>query len=350
MKNIVVLLVLFCFGSVYAQQEAQFASSFQNPYIYNPAAGGMSSVTQIDLIARLQWFGSDGPKTINFSGHSVVGIGNSAGVEEYNTGGKFMQARPKVTVGALKHVVGGKIISDEIGVFNRLGIYGSYAIHLPLTKSFNIGAGIGIGWGNYRINPKRVVLLDQMDDTYAGALGKVSQQHMLDATTGIVFYGKGLYFGASMTNAFKNKAKFSNIDTKSFYARHYFLNLSYGIKVGKSVLEPAVIAKFAAHTPVNLDFGARFLYKNAMWLGVYGRTSNNLVFQFGSTIVENIYISYSYEMGFGKLRNAASGSHEIQIGIYLGKRIKADKPADKKSKDKNPPKEEGSSESNESVE
>lgn len=334
MKNIVVLLVLLCFGSVYAQQEMQFASSFQNPYIYNPAAGGLSSVTQIDLIARLQWLGSEGPKTINFSGHSVIGIKNSAGVEEYNTAGKFMQSRPKVTVGAMKHVVGGKIISDEIGVFNRLGVYGSYAIHLPVTKSFNIGAGVGIGWGNYRINSKRVVLLDQVDDAYSVALGKTSQQNILDASAGIVFYGKGLYFGASMTNAFKNKAKFSSIDTKSFYARHYFLNLSYGIKIGQSILEPAIIAKFAAHTPVNLDFGARFLYKNAIWLGVYGRTSNNMVFQVGATLVKNIYLSYSYEIGFGKLRNAASGSHEIQIGIYIGKRIKADKSSDTDSKAK----------------
>ena len=68
MKNSIVIALLFCSGALFSQQEAQFASGFQNPYIYNPAAGGLSSVTQIDLVARLQWVGyGGGPKTMNFS-------------------------------------------------------------------------------------------------------------------------------------------------------------------------------------------------------------------------------------------------------------------------------------------
>ncbi len=320
MKNKLIIFALACSTSVFAQQEMQFASSFQNPYLYNPAAGGLSSVAQIDLVTRLQWMGIDGPTTINLSGHSVVGAPNSGVLDELKGGNKFLQPRPKVTVGGLKHVVGGKIISEQIGVFQRMGVYGSYAIHLPVTKEFNIGAGIGLGWGNYRINPKRVTLYDQVDDTYAMALGATSQQNILDATAGIVFYGKGLFFGFSATNLLKNKAKFSSVDTKSFYARHYNLTLSYGIKMGSSVLEPAVIGRFAAHAPANFDFGARFLYKNAIWLGVYGRTSNNVIFQFGTTLIQNIYLSYSYELSVGKIRNAAGGTHEIQLGIYIGKR------------------------------
>lgn len=326
MKNIIVIAILLYSGFAFSQQESQFAAGFQNPYIYNPAAGGLSSVTQLDLIARLQWTGSgQGPKTVNFSGHSILGIGNSASVKEYNPGGKLMHARPDVTVGALKHVVGGKIMSDEIGVFNKIGVYGSYAIHLPVTKQFNVGAGVGLGWGNFRINQSRVVLFDQNDDTYAAALGNTSQQHIFDANAGIVFYGKGLFFGASMSQIFRNKAKFNDVETGSNYNRHYYLNAAYALKIGESVLEPGVILKMAENTPVNLDFGARFIYRNATWLGIYGRTSNNLVFQFGTTLVENIYISYAYEQSVGKIRNAASGTHEIQLGIYLGKRVKKKK-------------------------
>lgn len=321
MKNSIGIFLLVLSGSAFSQQESQFAAGFQNPYIYNPAAGGLSSVAQIDLTTRLQWVGAgNGPKTVNLSGHSVLGIGNSARLQEYNPKGKMMHARPDVTVGALKHIVGGKIMSDEIGVFNKVGVYGSYAVHIPVTKQFNVGVGLGLGWGNFRINPKRVVLYDQMDDTYATALGNTSQQHIFDANAGIVFYGKGLLFGASMTQMFKNKVKFSDVETGSNYNRHYILNLSYGLKVGNSVLEPGVIMKVAENTPVNLDFGARFIYRNATWLGIYGRTSNNLVFQLGTTIVENIYLSYAYEQSVGKIRNAASGTHEIQLGIYIGKR------------------------------
>lgn len=323
MRNYIIIALLLSGGIAFSQQESQFAAAFNNPYLYNPAAGGLSSVTRVDLVARMQWTGyGQGPTTVNLTGHSVLGIGNSASVQEYNPKGKAMHALPDVTVGALKHVVGGRIMNDAIGIFNKVGVYGSYAIHLPVTKEFNIGVGVGLGWGNFRINQSRVVLYDQIDDAYATVLGNSSQQHIFDANAGLVFYGKGLFFGASMTQAFKNKVKFSDIETGSFYNRHYFLNLSYGLKIGKSVLEPGVIAKFVENSPVNVDFGARFIYRNATWLGVYGRTSNNLVFQFGTTIVENIYISYAYEHSVGKIRNAASGTHEIQLGIYIGKRVK----------------------------
>lgn len=323
MKKILTLVFSSIVSLAFTQQQAQYASSFQNPYVYNPAAGGLASVLQLDLLSRLQWVGNEGPQTINFSGHSVIGIGNTEGRVEYNQKGKFLHARPKETTGSLKHVVGGKILSDKFGVFNRVSVYGSYAIHIPVNKEFNVGAGIGLGWSNYSINTKRVVLFDQLDDTYAEALGNSAQQHIFDANAGIVFYGKGLFFGASVTNALRNKAKFDNIQTESVYNRHYYLNLAYGLKMGeKSILEPGVIAKFSENAPATFDFGARFLYNNALWVGVYGRTSNNIVMQFGMTLIENIYLSYSYEHAIGKIKTAASGTHEIQLGIYVGKRAK----------------------------
>lgn len=323
MKNIIVIAILLYSGFAFSQQESQFASGFQNPYIYNPAAGGLSNVAQIDAVTRFQWVGyGQGPTTINLSGHSVVGIGNGARNEVYNPGGKALYSRPNVSVGTLKHVVGGRLVSDAVGVFNKVGAYGSYAIHIPLTKEFNIGAGVGLGWGNFRINQSRVVLFDEIDDTYATALGNSSQQNIADANAGIVIYGKGLFFGASVSQVLKNKAKFDGLLTQSNYNRHYYLNLGYALKVGKSVLEPGVIAKIVENSPVNVDFGARFIYRNATWIGIYGRTSNNLVFQVGTTLIENLYLSYAFEQSIGKIRNAASGTHEIQLGIYIGKKVK----------------------------
>ena len=321
MKNIVVIALLSVSGLVYSQQESQFASAFQNPYIYNAAAGGMSNVTQIDLVSRFQWVGmSQSPTTINLTGHTVLNIGSSTSKHEYNPKKKPLYPRPDVIAGGVKHVVGGKVLSDNVGVFNRLGVYGSYAFHMPLTSDFNIGAGLGLGWSNFKINQSKVVLFDQNDDIYNLALANSSQQNFLDANAGIVLYGKGLFFGASMTQMFKNKVRFDDVETGSNYNRHFYFNLSYGLKLGESVLEPGVIVKLSENTPANLDFGARFIYKNASWIGVYGRTNSNVIFQLGTTLVENLYVSYAYELGTGLLRNASSGTHEIQLGIYLGKK------------------------------
>lgn len=331
--NLLVIAILLFSSTAQAQQEAQFVSAINNPYLYNPAAGGIGSVAQIDLVGSLQWMGANGPKSFGISGSTILNIGNSASLQEYNKNGKMMHALPVQTVGALKHVVGGKIIRDQIGIFNNTTIQANYAIHLPINKIFNIGAGIGLGWGGHRINTNRVVLYDQVDDTYSNFLSNTSGQNVFNMNAGIVFYGKGLFFGASVSQILRNEVKFNNIETGSLYQRHIYLNLSYALKVGEHVLEPVVIAKVGQSFPTSLDYGARFLFRGASWIGIYGRSTNTMIFQVGSTLVGNTYLSYSYGMGMGQLKNVYTNSHEIQLGIYFGNKSAKAKSATKKNKE-----------------
>ncbi len=188
-----------------------------------------------------------------------------------------------------------------------------------MTKKFNIGAGIGLGWSNFRINESRVVLYDQNDIAYSNVLASSASQNIGDINGGIVFYGKGLFVGLSTAQVLRNKAKFSDVLTNSNYNRHYYFNISYSKQVDKVTLEPSAMLKYAENSPISLDLGARFIFNRSTWVGFWYRTSNNLVFQVGSNLVKNLYLSYSYEQSIGAIRNAASGTHEIQLGMYLGK-------------------------------
>lgn len=320
MKNLSLIFVLIIGSSVFGQQESQFASVFQNPYLINPAAGGINDVMQLDALSRMQWIGSgQGPTTLMFTGHSQIKIGKSGSNKEFNSGDDALFATPKMSVGSIKHVVGGKLLNDAIGPFGKTSFYGSYAIHLPMTKKFNIGAGIGLGWSNFRINESRVVLYDQDDITYANVLASSASQNIGDINGGIVFYGKGLFVGLSTAQVLRNKAKFSDVLTNSNYNRHYYFNISYSKQVDKITLEPSAMLKYAENSPISLDLGSRFIFNRSTWIGFWYRTSNNLVFQVGSNLVKNLYLSYSYEQSIGEIRNAASGTHEIQLGMYLGK-------------------------------
>jgi len=325
MKNSITLLIALVGSSAFAQQESQFASSFQNPYIINPAAGGLSNVMQLDALTRLQWVGAgNGPTTFMFTGHSQIKIGNSSSNEEFNPKGALF-AHPKMSVGKLKHVVGGRLMNDAIGVFGKTSIYGSYAIHLPITEKFNLGAGIGLGFSNFRINQNRVVLYDENDGTYNDALASSSSQNIGDVNAGIVLYGHGLTVGISGSQVLRSKAKFSNVLTNSNYNRHFYFNVNYDWELENMTIQPGVILKYAENSPWSMDFGSRFLFNKSTWIGFWYRTSNNMVFQVGTNLVKNLYISYSYEQSIGKIRNAASGTHEIQLGIYLGKSKKVSK-------------------------
>ena len=314
---------------VFGQQEYQFANTVNNPYLLNPAAGGLTDVMQIEASTRMQWLGYDGgPKTILLSGHSQIKFGKSGDkvLEEFNVRDEKLFKGPSVTTSKAKHVLGGKIWNDAIGPFSKMAIQASYAYHLPLTRKINIGVGLGIGYNNFRLNDSKVILHQNDDNAYAQFLGNSSQQSFADAQAGLVLYGEKFFFGLSTTQFLKNKVELDQISTASNFNRHYFMIAKYKIEgEGDISIEPNVVVKMVQNSPVSVDFGARALYKNSSWFGVQFRTSSSLVFQIGSNLIKNLYMSYAYEASMGKLRTAGNSTHEIQLGYYLGRNRNVDK-------------------------
>ena len=323
LKYILASLMICVFFVAQAQQEAQFINVVNNPFIINPAAGGMSDVIQFELSSRAQWLGyNGGPRTFMLTGNSQIRIKKTGDqvLSEFNKEDKVLFSNPNATTGKVKHVIGGRALTDAIGPFNKSSIYGSYAIHLPFSKKINFGVGLGLGWSNFRIDQKRVVLLQDDDGIYNQFLGNTSSQNILDANAGIIFYNSNFSAGLSMTQLLRNNAVFSSISTESYYNRHFFLTAKYRFDFdNKLSLEPSVIGKFAEKSPASFDIGARFIYSRAIWLGIQYRTSNAITLQLGANIIKNMYLAYSYEIATGKIRSANTSSHEIQLGFYLGR-------------------------------
>jgi len=313
-------IVLIGFNA-FSQQEAHFVNLPNNPYILNPAAGGMSDIIQIESTSRFQWLGyNGGPRSIMLTANSPMKMGTSVkAVDEFNvTDEKFFKT-PKITTGKTKHVVGGKFINDAIGPFSRTSIYGTYAVHIPLSSSMNLGAGLGAGFTNFSINESRVVLYEENDFTYSSFLGNSASQGILDANAGLMVYSKHLYAGLSMSQALNNNVIFDNTSTMSNYNRHLFLMAKYTADINDDfAIEPTVIGKFVKNSPMAFDIGARAVINQASWFGLQYRTSNAILAQVGSNLIKNLYIAYAYEHSIGKISLAGNSTHEIQLGLYLG--------------------------------
>ena len=327
MKKLSLVFVLGVITCSFGQQTSQFGNASFNPFLINPAAGGMTNVMQYELTYRTQWTGyNGGPRTALFSGNSLIKVGKSEGLGEFNYQDKAFNALPERTIGSTKHIIGGIAYNDAIGPFTKTAIHGSYAIHLPLTKSVNIGAGIGLGWSNFRIDESRVVLHDQIDNSYSTFLGSASSFNGLDASGGLVAYSSDFTFGLSTQQLLNNQLNFNGNSTEGRLARHYFVHGSYTLLKDNIVsIEPNLVGKFTAGSPASIDAGLRLLYNKSSWLNIQYRTSNALVFRIGSTLAKNLYFAYGYETPTGKLSGAASGSHEIQLGIFLGNNRNLDK-------------------------
>lgn len=323
MKKIYVSGLMLVLSTVaLAQQESQFSTVNMNPYLINPAAGGMFDVIQIEGLGRTQWTGyNGGPKTMVLSGNSQIRIaGKGEQNKEFNLEDKTMFESPERSTGNLKHIVGAKFTNDAIGVFGKTSLFGSYAIHIPLAGNMNIGAGLGLGWSNFKINQERVKLDESDDLSYSQFLGSTSSQNTMDANAGLVVYSDKLFIGLSTVQILKNNIVFDDVNTNSYLNRHYFLSGSYKMDINSTMaVEPYLVGKFAGKSPMSLDLGARFIMNNNSWLGVQYRTSNAISVQLGANLVKSLYLSYAYDMAIGKIKTASMGTHEIRLGIYIGK-------------------------------
>ena len=316
-------LLLITGNTTWAQQEYHLSNSITNPFLLNPAAGGMTDVIHFELSSRIQWLGYDGaPHTFMVAGNSQFSLRkkNVNILGEFNQLGEKLFKGPKTTVAKKKHIIGGKAWNDAVGPFSKTSFQMSYAYHLPLTQKLNFGLGMGIGMSNFRINQEKVKLYQQDDNTITQYLGNSAQQNMVDAQVGFVIYGERLYFGLSSSQLFNNVVVLGNTQTQNRFNRHLFGMLKYKIGLSETMaLEPSVLVKSVGGAPLSYDIGARLISKERSWLTFQYRRGGSLIFQAGSNLINNIYLAYSYEHSSGKLRLANNGTHELQIGWYIGK-------------------------------
>ena len=63
MKYLIFILSFTASHFSWTQQESQFINTINNPFLVNPAAGGLAGVMQFEATSRTQWAGyNGGPK------------------------------------------------------------------------------------------------------------------------------------------------------------------------------------------------------------------------------------------------------------------------------------------------
>ncbi len=316
MKIFGILILLLAFG-VDAQQESQFTNTVINPYLVNPAAGGLRDVAQIEILGRYQWVGYDGSAKSHFFTANTQLFRNGKGNQSYNPQGVGFQSLPLYSVAKTKHCVGFKAMTDDIGIFSKSGVGATYAYHLPLTKKINIGVGLGAGFSSFRIRGGESKVADQSDETYLNYLGGTNSQGFLDVQSGLVLYGAKSYLGISSSQVFRNKLE--KITDQSALVRHIYINGNFRlIDKPNFALIPNFLVKMAAGSPVSADMGFQFNFQKSFWAGLTYRISNAAAVSLGINLPKNLYVAYGFELATGKLNRLNSSTHQIQIGIYIG--------------------------------
>lgn len=317
-------LVLFIFVSyqVNGQQETQFSMYYQNPYFFNPAAGGITKTMQFDMGFRRQWLAIEGsPMSAYAIGHSQIKFDQAEPdvVDEFNVEGENVYASPNTTIGKTKHVAGGRLLTDMIGPFMKNSIQGSYAYHLRFTKSTMLALGMSAGISNYGINSNKVIMLDQDDEQYENFLLRNNNQTIFDVNAGVTWYSENFMFGISSIQLLDNDMVIDQVTTQSSYGRHWFMFGQYNFQATDQIgIEPHFMGQMIGGAPFSFNFGSRFILDERYWANLALRFGDAFNFGFGMNIAKNFRFGYAFDIGLGALQGTSGNAHELQIGYVLG--------------------------------
>lgn len=329
-KKILILVVLMVSGKSFTQQVPQYSQYLRNQFMVNPAAAGVYDFLDITLSGRWQWVGfDDSPRTAYLSGSTVLSKKKRV---PYNPAFRVSQGpirNPEIKTGKLKHAVGGQLLADQYGAFRRLNVSGTYAIHLPISKNYNLSFGTKIGLSNNSFLQDKAVVLNQTDpfsnynggdneyDTY---INNQSSKYIMDIGAGFYLYSKNLFLGLSADNLSKDFVEFG-VGTANFNTQIHY-NFTGGVKIPINddlIIMPAVLAKFMSPSPVSIEGTILFEYKEWLWAGASYRYTDAVVAMFGMNISEKYKFGYSYDFSLSRFNNVSSGGHEIVLGIMLGR-------------------------------
>ncbi|WP_262899597.1 PorP/SprF family type IX secretion system membrane protein [Chryseosolibacter histidini] len=306
-----VLVLIHCLthGRTIAQNYAVYNSYYLNPYLYNPAEVA-TEYSYLFVNHRQQWMGIEGaPELTTVSFNTMI--------NESRAG------------------IGVKASSFKRGLLTTSDFLFTYAYSVSLNQKSNMYFGLS---GGAISNTIDISQADPMDPAIANYLANNMQPA---ANFGMVIKSAtGLNFGVTLPQLFAPKfnSAGSFVNTTTSPLDNVVISTSFKRKVeGKIVSrrKRGVRAKVKtndAYAP--LEFYAFYKYSKAgnnqfevmgklnlsqnFWLGAAYRQSYGPTGSLGFSI-NRFLLSYSYEPGNQPEAAFSRGTHEMQLGLRIGK-------------------------------
>ena len=302
MKNkclIVLGIVLSgCFAAK-AQQDAMYTQYMFNMLPLNPAYAGSRDVVSMTALYRDQWRGIQGaPQTMTFSADAPV-------------------AKEKVGLGLT-------IANDRIGVYNTLGVTGSFAYRIRLKKS-TLAFGVSGGFSQFTGNLTNVQTnTEKSANGFDNAFGENISRFMPNVGAGVYYSSDKFYVGFSLPHLLNNDLRPqapNEIFKQAFRAqqfRHAFLMAGYVFKLSASVkLKPSIIWKFVTNAPTQVDVNCNVWLYDKFGIGLSYRSLDAPSILLEWQIDDNWRLGMAYDWST-RLTAYTYGSTELMLRYEFG--------------------------------
>jgi type IX secretion system PorP/SprF family membrane protein len=300
MKRIFVLCTLLILTLVLesnGQAPGPFYRQFYfNPYLFNPAFVAIDNSLEVNAVHRQQWTNfKDAPVT---SGLSVQ-----------------FPTNKRVALGLNIH-------SDKQVLLRNSNIMTTFGYIVPIAKNqslrFALSGGVGIN--------KLDLTAEELNTNDPAILRASGNNFYVDGNFGVVYTHSGLRIGFALTDLFKsnafngenmNKFEFSNLRNRLF-------SVSYNFKLdpmGNVSLEPYFLYRQTEDGIQDYWEAATLVYfKENIWTGISYNQNNGLALFFGANVKDKFKFGYSYEFPPFTSGFPSASSHELHVGIKLGKK------------------------------
>lgn len=317
-----VLLIAVSSCPVHGQQNIQFTQYIFNSLSVNPAYAGYKEELFAQLGLRSQW--------VNLAGAPQTGLVSIDGLLDLH--------------GPRRHGAGVQVMADKLGPQAATSAYLNYAYRLRLDRedTQRISFGIGAGVTQYSLDGTMITVLDEGDN--ALPQGKISS-FVPDIRLGIYYNSLRWYAGVSLMDAladFGDDNLFrwdKTVTDRMRRKRHLYVIGGMLVDLNESTkLRPSLLYKDDFMGPPSLDINATFIFNDVLWLGGGFRTGvsafrrdyqrftgDRLSGLNAVTAVMQVFatarlrIGYSYDYMLSSLNGLQNGSHEVTLGITLGR-------------------------------
>jgi type IX secretion system PorP/SprF family membrane protein len=308
-----------------AQQLGQFDQYMNNAILQNPAFVGMEEFTEIRGNFRRQWVGFDNaPRSFVLSASSRLMTTNTtkndippsifiSDNELYNQlGGERKVIEPS------PHGIGGYVIHDRNGPFERISAFATYAYHLRVTEKTNLSFGVGAGFSRREIDLASMSVLSGTDELYNSYLMNDNAESHLDLKAGLTYYGRHFFVGYSSNQLLQNEVYDVSEGQAEKLAIHHYLSGGYVFNLSERFeLYPTVMVRYVEPAPLAYDANLRARLDKEVWFGVGYRYQDAVSGQIGLTLNNKLNFGYTYAFGTSEIREAHDGTHEVSLGFMF---------------------------------
>lgn len=266
-----------------------------NGLFINPAYAGSHPYAQASVLHRSQWTGMAGAPRTNLLGFDLPLLDNKMGL-------------------------GATFSHDQIGVSRDMEAAVHYAYRIRTRGNGHLAFGLKAGLSMYATNFSELVYWDAGDAVY---LNDISNAPVGKFGFGMYWNNEHTYIGLSVPTIVAADRKLTEGLTTApdhYFTQHFYLNAGHVFELNENFdLKPSVLVKYQQQAPPEVDLNVNVLFKERFWLGAGYRTGDAVVAMVEYQVNHIFRVGYAYDMTTSALRRYNGGSHEVMLGIDLGR-------------------------------